>query len=259
MKLPNHLAIIMDGNGRWAQLRGQPRVFGHIKGTRIAKKIITECSRLGVKNLTLYAFSAENWLRPEAEVSFLMKLLRRYLDKESQNLVKENIRFSIIGEVERLPKDVIDSIQKTMRATQECTGLNLIFAISYGSRQEITRAVSAIAQKVRDGDMSPEQINESVINEHLGTGRPPGFLADGYLIVQMNLARFQGLVDDIGGHQLGDTGRFHPLVTLQIRQKVATLVIHQDITTHRHLRGGWNRFGVCSDPAQRQQGQREQR
>ncbi|MBL7671477.1 MAG: isoprenyl transferase [Bdellovibrionaceae bacterium] len=173
MKLPNHLAIIMDGNGRWAQLRGQPRVFGHIKGTRIAKKIITECSRLGVKNLTLYAFSAENWLRPEAEVSFLMKLLRRYLDKESQNLVKENIRFSIIGEVERLPKDVIDSIQKTMRATQECTGLNLIFAISYGSRQEITRAVSAIAQKVRDGVMSPEQINESVINEHLGTAGTP--------------------------------------------------------------------------------------
>jgi undecaprenyl diphosphate synthase len=173
MKLPNHLAIIMDGNGRWAQLRGQPRVFGHIKGTRIAKKIITDCSRLGIKNLTLYAFSTENWLRPEAEVSFLMKLLRRYLDKEAQNLVKENIRFSIIGEVERLPQDVSESIQKTMLATENCTGLNLIFAISYGSRQEITKAVCSIAEKIRVGALLPDQVDESTIQSHLSTSGTP--------------------------------------------------------------------------------------
>ena len=90
MNLPKHLAIIMDGNGRWAQQRHRGRIYGHIKGTRVAKKIITDCSRLGIKNLTLYAFSTENWFRPEAEVTFLMKLLRRYLNRETQNLVKEN-------------------------------------------------------------------------------------------------------------------------------------------------------------------------
>src|SRR4051812_15377235 len=106
MTLPKHLAIIMDGNGRWAQTRGRPRTYGHIKGTRVAKKIITECSRLGVKWLTLYAFSTENWLRPPTEVGLLMAILKRYLARETDNLVKENIRISVAGEVDRLPADV---------------------------------------------------------------------------------------------------------------------------------------------------------
>jgi undecaprenyl diphosphate synthase len=169
MKLPNHLAIIMDGNGRWARQKGHSRVFGHIKGTRVAKKIITECSRMGIKNLTLYAFSTENWFRPEAEVTFLMTLLRRYLNREAANLVKENIRFSVIGDLGRLPEDVKTSIQKTMVATRDCTGLNLIFAISYGSRQEITKAVRAIAEKVKSGELDCEKINSSVIDSHLET------------------------------------------------------------------------------------------
>lgn len=173
MKIPNHLAIIMDGNGRWAKQHRRPRVYGHVKGTRVAKKIIQECSRLGVKHLTLYAFSTENWLRPQAEVSFLMQILRRYLKRETQNLIKENIRFSIIGETDRLPADVMESIASAMEATKGCTGLNLIFAISYGSRQEITQTIKNLAEKVSLGHISIDEIDEAVVQSHLSTGEMP--------------------------------------------------------------------------------------
>ncbi len=173
MTLPKHIAIIMDGNGRWAQLKRRPRTFGHIKGTRVAKKIITDCSRRGIKNLTLYAFSTENWFRPQAEVSLLMKILRRYLKRETENLVKENIRFSVIGDMSRIPADVADSIGKSIEATAQCTGLNLVFALSYGSRQEITEAVRNIAARVAKGELSPEEIDESVINASLSTFPTP--------------------------------------------------------------------------------------
>jgi len=169
MTLPKHIAIIMDGNGRWAQLRHKPRVFGHVKGTRVAKNIITACSRKGIKNLTLYAFSTENWLRPEAEVSFLMNILRRYLKKETDNLVKENIRFSIIGDISHIPGDVRQEITKAMQATSQCTGLHLVFALSYGSRQEITEAVRTIVAKVAAGEIKASDIDESVINGALST------------------------------------------------------------------------------------------
>ena len=171
--MPQHLAIIMDGNGRWAQLRGKPRTFGHVKGTRVAKKIITACSRRGIKNLTLYAFSSENWFRPQMEVTFLMQILRRYLKRETANLVKENIRFSVIGEWDRLPADVITSIQGAMEATQKCTGLHLVFALSYGSRQEITTAVKEIATQVAAGRLKPEDIDEALIQSTLSTYPSP--------------------------------------------------------------------------------------
>ncbi len=173
MALPNHIAIIMDGNGRWAHIRNKPRVFGHIKGTRIAKKMITSCSRKGIKNLTLYAFSTENWLRPQAEVVFLMNLLRRYLKKERENLVKENIRFSVIGDISKVPDDVRAAITSAMLATAKCTGLNLIFAISYGSRQEIANAVRTILAKVAAGELEPSSVDESVINAALSTYPTP--------------------------------------------------------------------------------------
>ena len=169
MTLPKHIAIIMDGNGRWAQVRRKPRIFGHIKGTRVAKKIITSCSRKGIKNLTLYAFSTENWYRPQPEVAFLMDLLRRYLKKETENLVKENIRFSIIGDVSRVPNDVKEAIDTAMVATSACDGLNLVFALSYGSRQEITNAVRDIAARVASGELKPEEIDESIVNASLST------------------------------------------------------------------------------------------
>jgi undecaprenyl diphosphate synthase len=173
MALPKHLAIIMDGNGRWAQVRHKPRIFGHIKGTRVAKKIITACSRKGIKNLTLYAFSTENWLRPQPEVIFLMNLLRRYLKKETSNLVKENIRFAIIGDISRVPADVRDAITNAMQATARCTGLSLIFALSYGSRQEITEAVRTIVAKVAAGEIKPADIDESIVNAALSTYPTP--------------------------------------------------------------------------------------
>jgi undecaprenyl diphosphate synthase len=173
MTKPKHLAIIMDGNGRWAQLRGRPRTYGHIKGARVAKKVITACAEKGLENLTLYAFSSENWLRPESEVFFLMNLLRRYLKKETANLVKQNIRFKAIGDMSKLPQDVIKAINYATQATSLNTGMNLIFAVSYGSRQEITEAVRAIAQRVADGELKPDEVDESIVNSSLGTAEFP--------------------------------------------------------------------------------------
>ncbi len=172
-KIPQHVAMIMDGNGRWARMRNKPRTYGHIKGTRVAKKMITECSRLGIKYLTLYAFSTENWLRPQTEVSLLMKLLKRYLARETENLVKENIRFSIIGDLENLPTDTVRAIESAMLATEKCSGLRLVFALSYGSRQEITEMVKAVAEKVQRQEITISEIDELVVQEHLSTYPTP--------------------------------------------------------------------------------------
>lgn len=172
-KIPQHVAMIMDGNGRWAGMRNKPRTYGHIKGTRVAKKMITECSRLGIKYLTLYAFSTENWLRPQTEVSLLMKLLKRYLARETENLVKENIRFTIIGDLENLPTDTVQAIESAMLATEKCSGLRLIFALSYGSRQEITEMVKEVAKKVQNQEIAVSEIDELVIQEHLSTYPTP--------------------------------------------------------------------------------------
>ena len=162
-----HIGIIMDGNGRWAQLKGRPRTFGHIKGARIAKKIITRSVEMGLENLTLYAFSTENWLRPKSEVSFLMGLLKRYLEKELQTLIKKNIRFSTIGSLENLPRDVRLIVNQATLITQKNTGMNLVFALSYGARQEITEAARELCQKVLDGALRPEDITEALFETHL--------------------------------------------------------------------------------------------
>lgn len=169
MKIPNHLAIIMDGNGRWAQQRNKPRSYGHVKGTRVAKEIITSCSKMGVKSLTLYAFSTENWYRPEQEVSLLMAILQKYLLKETANLIKENIRFSIIGETDKLPEAIKKTIHVSMEKTKSCTGLHLVFALSYGSRQEITNAIKSIAASVKNCTLNIEDITEDTIQNALQT------------------------------------------------------------------------------------------
>jgi undecaprenyl diphosphate synthase len=168
-----HLALIMDGNGRWAQLKNKPRTFGHIKGARVAKKMITHASDLGIKYLTLYAFSTENWLRPQDEVGFLMRLLERYLIKETENLIKKNIRFTIIGDQTRLPAGVQKQVQNSIQKTSHCTGLQVCFAISYGSRQEITNAVQKIAGLVAEKRISVNQITEELIQKNLMTGDIP--------------------------------------------------------------------------------------
>lgn len=173
MSNPKHIAIIMDGNGRWAKLKRRPRSFGHIKGTRVAKKIITACARKNIDYLTLYAFSTENWMRPDTEVTLLMQILRRYLKKETTNLINENIRFSVIGDTSKLPQDVLSAIDESREATRHCTGLHLIFALSYGSHQEITEAVKSIALQVERGQLKAEQITSELISQNLSTFPAP--------------------------------------------------------------------------------------
>lgn len=173
MKIPRHLAIIMDGNGRWAQSKARPRSIGHIKGTRVAKKIITRCADLKIPYLTLYAFSTENWLRPQGEVNLLMRILQRYLRKEVNNLVKKNIRFHVIGDTTHLPTEVLSSLAEALEKTKNCTGLQLTFALSYGSRQELTQAVVQIANQIAEGKLKPHEIDEATIQAHLSTSYAP--------------------------------------------------------------------------------------
>lgn len=168
-----HVAIIMDGNGRWAQMRGRPRTFGHVKGVRVAKKIITHASNLGLNNLTLYAFSSENWFRPQEEVSVLMKLMERYLIRETENLIKKNIQFHTIGDLSKVPVNVRKLILAAQTKTSHCSGLKLTFAISYGSRQELIGAVQAIATDLKDGVISLNEINEDMISKKLMTSHCP--------------------------------------------------------------------------------------
>lgn len=168
-----HVAVIMDGNGRWAQLRGRPRTYGHVKGVRVAKKIITHASKLGLQNLTLYAFSNENWFRPEEEVSVLMRLMERYLVRETDNLVKENIQFHTIGDLSRVPATARKLIGEAKEKTAHCSGLKVTFAISYGSRQEMIGAIQAIALDFKDGKIASHEINEEMISKRLMTTHCP--------------------------------------------------------------------------------------
>ena len=170
----------MDGNGRWAELRNHDRTFGHLKGARVAKTTIEACAELGVEYLTLYAFSTENWLRPKAEVSFLMMLLARHLRKERRSLMKNNIRFSVIGDLSRLPDGVVDEVNRTIEETSSNTGMTLVFALSYGGRQEITEAVRALAYEVAQGRLKPEDIDETVVAKHLQSS----FMPDPDLIIR---------------------------------------------------------------------------
>jgi undecaprenyl diphosphate synthase len=173
LRLPDHLAIIMDGNGRWAELRGRERTYGHVKGARVAKAIIERCAQLGVRHLTLYAFSTENWLRPKPEVTFLMRLLGRHLRRERATLMRNNIRFSTIGDIDRLPAAVAQEARLTASETGKNDGMRLTFALSYGSRQEIANAVRALCEKVARGELQPAQIDESAIAAALETASAP--------------------------------------------------------------------------------------
>jgi undecaprenyl diphosphate synthase len=167
--IPNHIAIIMDGNGRWAQKRGLIRVMGHKIGVASVQNIVKASRQLGVKVLTLYAFSSENWQRPAAEVKTLMSLLKSYLQKELNNLTKNNIRLLSIGQREKLPADVLEILEHTISLTANNTGMVLNLALSYGSRNEITNAIQDIAAKCLNGSLRPEEITEQVVNEHLYT------------------------------------------------------------------------------------------
>ncbi len=172
-KLPRHIAIIMDGNGRWAQSRRHSRVFGHARGVESARKITRECAKLGVEALTLYTFSTENWQRPVNEVNFLMKLLLRYLKYETQELIDNNLRFRAIGFTEMLPENIQLEIARLKRATEKNTGMFLNIALSYGSRQEILQATKSIASDVQSGKLRIDEISEDTIQNRLFTFESP--------------------------------------------------------------------------------------
>jgi undecaprenyl diphosphate synthase len=171
--LPTHVAIIMDGNGRWAKQRGLPRMEGHRHGADSVRAVVRAAGEVGIKYLTLYAFSVENWSRPKEEVDTLMKYLARYLKTELAELQKNNVRLEIIGQVYRLPEFVQEQLQKTIAALQKNNGLTAVLALSYGARQEIVDAVRAIAAKVKAGKLDPAEINEQTISQHLYTRHVP--------------------------------------------------------------------------------------
>lgn len=171
--LPTHVAIIMDGNGRWAKQRQLPRVEGHRHGVESVRAVVRTAGELGIKYLTLYAFSVENWNRPKEEVDTLMRYLARYLKSELEELQRNNVRLDVIGQVYRLPEFVQEQLAKTQQALAKNNGLTLILALSYGGRTEIVEAVRQIAAKVKHGQIEPEEINEQVISQHLYTRHYP--------------------------------------------------------------------------------------
>jgi len=172
-RLPRHVAIIMDGNGRWAKSLDKPRMFGHERGAMTTQRIVAEAARLGIECMTLYSFSMENWKRPAEEVDFLMELCRRRLEAELPMMMDNNVRFVHVGKREGLSQAVLDDLDKTIEATANNTGLTLALAWNYGARAEITRAMRNIAERVAAGQMTPGQINDQTISEHLFTAGLP--------------------------------------------------------------------------------------
>jgi undecaprenyl diphosphate synthase len=171
--LPTHVAIIMDGNGRWAKQRGLPRVEGHRQGAESVKAVVKAAGELGIKFITLYAFSVENWNRPKDEVDTLMKYLLRFLKRELAEMSKNNIRLQAIGQLWRLPENIQEQLRKTTQATAKNNGITLTLALSYGGRTEIVDAVRQIAQEVKAGKLEAGEINEQVIAHHLYTHGTP--------------------------------------------------------------------------------------
>ena len=177
-RIPRHIAIIMDGNGRWAKERGKERSYGHQAGVDTVRRITSECVGLGVKFLTLYTFSTENWSRPETEIAALMGLVLSSLEDEI--FMKNNVRFQVVGDIQRLPQSVQDKLQETMEHTAQNTAMTMVVALSYSSRWELTRAAQSIARDVKAGTLQPEDITEELMNERLETA----FMPDPELLIR---------------------------------------------------------------------------
>lgn len=171
--LPQHIAIILDGNGRWAKKRGLPRTAGHQEGAMNVREITKLCANIGIKALTVYAFSTENWKRPDEEVNFLMKLPIKFFNEFAPELVENNIRLKVIGNVEELPIDLQQKVLEISELTKNNTKMTLTIALNYGSQDEIKQAVQAIATEVKNGQLNVEDINEDVIDQHLMTSDLP--------------------------------------------------------------------------------------
>ena len=172
-KIPAHIAIIMDGNGRWAKSRGNIRSYGHEAGVDSVRDITEACAQLGVKYLTLYAFSTENWDRPRPEVNALMKLLVNSLRKEANNLNDNNIKLETIGQLDRFPSECQRQLGEALELTHENSGLQLCLALSYSGRWDITEAVKKLAEQVKNGELEPDQIDDRLISGHLSTANVP--------------------------------------------------------------------------------------
>lgn len=173
MNIPNHVAIILDGNGRWAKAKGMPRNYGHVQGARAVEDICEAAWNMGIRYLTVYAFSTENWSRPAEEVSALMTLLRNYMKNCLKRAAKNNMCVRVIGDKTRLDDDIRRRIDELEQATAGNTGLHFQIALNYGGRDEIRRAVVSLAQRVRDGELAPEQITENAISDTLDTAGLP--------------------------------------------------------------------------------------
>ena len=173
LPLPTHVAIIMDGNGRWAKKRSWRRIQGHEQGAETVRVIVRASREAGIRVLTLYAFSTENWQRPEKEVKVLMHLLKKFLKAEEKELLENNIRLDAIGQIHRLPEDVVDVLDRVRRRTAANEGMRLNLALSYGARSEIVRMVRRLAEKIRDGKLTPEDIDETALSDHLYTAGLP--------------------------------------------------------------------------------------
>jgi len=171
--IPEHVAIIMDGNGRWAKRRGMPRIVGHQNGMKAVKRTAIAANDLGIKVLTMYAFSTENWTRPKDEVDFLMKLPQEFLAIELEELIEKNVQVRMMGHPEDLPPHTLSAMEEAVAKTAGNNGLILNFALNYGSRKEITESVKALGQEVRDGILRPEDITEELISQRLLTGELP--------------------------------------------------------------------------------------
>lgn len=171
--LPQHIAIILDGNGRWARKRGLPRTAGHQEGAMNVREITKLCANIGIKALTVYAFSTENWKRPDEEVKFLMKLPIKFFDEFAPELVENNIRLNVIGNIDELPKDLQQKVLEITDLTKDNTKMTLTIALNYGSQDEIKQAIKSIATDVKNGDLEVEDINETVIENYLMTSDLP--------------------------------------------------------------------------------------
>lgn len=172
-KLPIHIAIIMDGNGRWAKKKGNKRIFGHKNGVKAVRETVEVAGEIGIKYLTLYAFSTENWNRPRVEVDALMSLFISAVKNETENLIKNNVRMKAIGNLESLPISVLENLNEIIDKTKNNTGLTLILALSYSSRQEITNAVKNITKQITSGNITSKDITEKMISSHLYTNEFP--------------------------------------------------------------------------------------
>lgn len=172
-RTPKHVAIIMDGNGRWAKERGLSRIRGHWAGVDSIREVVRTAGELGVSYLTLYSFSVDNWKRPRREVSSLMSLLKRFLRKEERELNRNNVRLGVIGRIDGLPEDVQRAIEKAVKGTAGNTGLTLVLALNYGARSEITDAVRALCSKSARGELGPEDVDEELISASLYTAGMP--------------------------------------------------------------------------------------